>query len=221
MKNLILIFSLLLLPFLGGAVAQISNPYPNPGGPAIGPYLVQNGSHDVWNGMEDYGWRKIGTVGDILTKHLIEAKYIEWNVDSTKMVLTYYGKVWLVDRADSLIGIAIGGYDSASVQAYWRPVTRAGDVVSAGPWAAYGAAATFTNSTKIGSPAHDSLVTVSGVINWKTQWSQLVQFKYVVTSNKTLLAAKTKKTMSAPGRNQADQELWRGQALPRFKRTEP
>jgi hypothetical protein len=218
MRTLTLI---LMLSLAGVASAQITTPS-EVKEPPLSMYLnPAQGLNDIWNGQEDYSWRKVATVGDILAAHLVPAKYITWDDDSTNMVLTYYGKPFLVDRADSLIGIAIAGYDSATVQAYWRPITQAGNIVSAGPWAAYGAAATFTNSTLIGSPAHDSLITVAGVIDWKTQWSQIVQFKYVVTSTKTLLAAKTKKTMSAPGRNQEPQELWRGQTLPRFKRGEP
>lgn len=219
MRNLLLILALLCLPLV--AQAQISTPTPT-GDPNLTMYLQDYGVNNVWNSEDDYMWRKVGTVGDILSAHLItDSTDIGWNSDSTKMVLTYYGKPWLADRADSLIGVAIAGYDSATVQVYWRPITQAGNIYSAGPWTAYGAVATFTNSTLKGSAAHDSLITVTGVISWKTLWSQIVQFKYVVTSTKTLLAAKRKRTMSSPGRDQQAQELWRGQALPRFKRGEP
>jgi hypothetical protein len=220
MRNLLM--TLALLAFTASAsLSQITVTTPDPTEPSVRLYLERTGVHDVWNDYEDYKWRKIATVGDILALHVAKAEHITWNTDSTKMVLTFYGKPFLVDRADSLIGVAVAGYDSATVTLHYRSLTRAGNIVSAGPWAQYGATAVFRNTAQLGKNHHDSLITISGAINWKTSWSQLVQFRYTVTSDKTLLAAKTKRTMSAPGRNQADQLLWRGQTLLRFKRTEP
>lgn len=99
----------------------------------------------------------------------------------------YYGKVWSLEKVDSVKALHYGGRDSAAITSQYRKLMVTGDKFAAGPWTAWGTA-TFTNPRMAVTGAGggtDSLIRVTPALTVSTS-GNFIQLRHSINNNKAM-----------------------------------